>query len=336
MNKLGKAILILLTVFVIGTMIFFSFENNQIRFIRYLDSFKSSEKEVVESEHISGNGLRYINGRYLLWYGGKATVSDETGKTLWERTFLMDDPVLDITDNLISVYDKSRGEIIVFNLNGQVVGQIKEDSPVFCFKTSKNGYLVHIKEEERELLKIYDRNGEHQKNLIFTNEFPIDYRLEENFTTVTLLSLDNNKLSTRVVSFKENNEEELFLLDDRIIVKVEDMGKNNLIVTDGGIYMYENDEVIWRRDFQLLQDVFVDGMDIYVIYGDNLSILDQEGNTVYQETFGMDYKKIYAHGKHIILRGEKDILVFQHMEQVASQNFDVCIMNIQIAKAAYH
>lgn len=329
MKKFGKIILILLIVFIAGTMIFFSSENNQIRFIRYLDSFNNGEKEVVQSQYISGDGIRYINGRYLLWNGEKITVSDETGKILWERTFLMDEAVLDIMDNLISVYDKLSGEIIVFNLNGQVLAQIQEDLPIFYFKTGKNGYFVHIKEEARELLKIYHRNGEHKKNLIFTKEFPIDYRLEDNSAIVTLLLLDNDKLSTKIVSFKENDEEELLLLEDRIIVKVEDMGDNSLIVTDTGIYMYENGEAIWGRDFQLLQDVFVDGMDIYVIYGENLRILDKEGNIVHQETFGMDYDKIYPHGKYIILRGEKDILVFQHMELVATASFDTAILHIQ-------
>lgn len=329
MKKLGKVILILLILSIAGTMIFFSFEENQKWFVKYLDSFSNKEKQVVENAYIPGDGIRYINGRYLAWNGEEMSVSDESGKILWERTFLMDEPKLDIRDNLIGIYDRISGEAMVFNFNGEILAQIEEESPIFSFRPSKNGHIVHIKEEARQMLKIYERNGEHRDNLIFTKGYPIDYSLEEDSVMVTVLDLQNSGVNTKLIKYNGEGEQELYSINDRIIIKVASMTKGNLIVADTGIYMQKNNDFVWGRDFPLLKDVLLDGNEIYVTYGDNLRILDDNGSTLKQETFGIDYSNLHTHGKYIILAGDKDILVLLHTEPVASYSFNSTIVDIQ-------
>ncbi|WP_422485969.1 DUF5711 family protein [Gudongella sp. DL1XJH-153] len=329
MKRLGMVILILLILSIAGTMIFFSFEENQKWFVRYLDSFSNKGKQVVENAYIPGDGISYINGRYLVWNGEELSVSDESGKILWERTFLMDDPKLDIRDNLIGIYDRISGEAMVFSFNGEILAQIEEESPIFSFKPSKNGHIVHIKEEARQVLKIYERNGEHRENIIFTKGYPIDYILEEESILVTVLDFQNKGINTKVLRYNEDGDQELYSIDDRIIIKVASMTKGNLIVADTGIYMQQNEDLVWGRDFPMLKDVLLDGNEIYVIYGDNLRILDDKGSTLRQETFGMDYNNLHNHGKYIILAGDKDILVLLHREPVASYSFNATIVDIQ-------
>jgi len=329
MKSLGKIIIIIVIMALAGTMIFFSFEENQKWFVRYLDSFSTSEKEVVEIRHIPGEGLRYINGRYLKWNKEKMTVSDESGKILWERTFLMDDPRLVIYDNLIGVYDRVSGEAIVINFNGEILVQIDEDSQIFSFKPGKDGHIVHIKEEGRELLKIYEVNGEHRENLIFTDNYPIEYRLDAGGAMVTLLELEGNGLGTRMIMYNAEGEEELYSVHDQVIIKVLDIGDDRLIVTETGIYLQRNKQVIWGRELPLLKDVLVDGNEIYAIYGDNLRIIGMDGETISEMTFGIDYEKLHAHGKYIILAGEKNLLVLRHKEQVTVHSFNWEIVDIQ-------
>ncbi|MGM0396429.1 MAG: DUF5711 family protein [Bacillota bacterium] len=329
MKKLGKVILTLLMLTIAGTMIFFSFEENQKWFVRYIDSFRDREMQVVENSYISGDGIRFINGRYLFWNGEKISVSDEAGKILWERTFLMDEALLDIRDNLMGVYDRINGEALVFNVNGEMLAHIEEEGPIFSFRAGKNGHIIHLKEEGRQVLKIYDKDGTHKNNLIYTKEYPIDYYLEDGSAVVTLLHMEDQGLTTKVVRHNEDVEHELYSVRDRIIISVEKVVKDNLLVTDSGIYLQQDGEVIWGRDFPLLKDVKADGNEIYVVYGDNLKILDQDGATLYQETFGIDYKRLHAHGKYMIIVGERDILVMQHMETVASYSFSADILDIQ-------
>jgi len=329
MKSLGKIIIIIGIMALAGTMIFFSFEENQKWFVRYLDSFSTSEKELVEIRHIPGEGLRYINGRYLKWNGEKMTVSDESGKILWERTFLMDDPRLVIDDNLIGVYDRVSGEAIVINFNGEILTQIDEDSQIFSFKPGKDGHIVHIKEEGRELLKIYEVNGEHRENLIFTDNYPIEYSLDAGDAMVTLLELEGNGLGTRMIRYNSDGEEELYDLHDLVIIEAIALGDDSLIVTESGIYLQSNNQIVWGRDLALLKDVLVDGNEIYAIYGDNLRIIGMDGATISERTFGIDYEKLHAHGKYIVLAGEKDLLVLRHKEQVTVHSFNWEIVDIQ-------
>jgi len=329
MKSFRKIILTILILAVAGSMIFFSFEENQKWFVRYLDGFSTQEKEVVEIRNIPGEGLRYINGRYLSWNGEKMSVSDESGKTLWERTFLMDDPELVINDSLIGVYDRLSGEGFAINFNGEVVTHIEEDSNIFSFKPGKEGHIVHIKEEGRELLKIYGMDGMHRENLIFIDNYPIDYTLESGAARVTLLELEKDGVATRMVSYTSEGEEEVYFVPDRVIVKVLSIGSERLIVTETGIYLQKKDQVVWGRDLPLLKDVLVDGDEIYAIYGDNLRIIGRDGETISEETFGIDYERIHAHGKYIVLAGEKDLLVFRHMEQIASHSLNWGIVDIR-------
>jgi hypothetical protein len=257
------------------------------------------------------------------------TVSDESGKILWERTFLMDDPRLVIYDNLIGVYDRVSGEAIVINFNGEILVQIDEDSQIFSFKPGKDGHIVHIKEEGRELLKIYEVNGEHRENLIFTDNYPIEYSLDAGEAMVTLLELEGDGLGTRMVRYNSDGEEELYDLHDLVIIKVIAVGDDSLIVTESGIYLQSNNQIVWGRDLALLKDVLVDGNEIYAIYGDNLRIMGMDGETISEETFGIDYEKLHAHGKYIVLTGEKDLLVLRHKEQVTVHSFNWEIVDIQ-------
>ncbi|WP_409228428.1 DUF5711 family protein [Gudongella sp. SC589] len=329
MKSLGRVILTIFILVIAGTMIFFSFEENQKWFVRYLDSFSTLEKEVVEIRHIPGEGIKYINGRYLAWNGEKMSVSDESGKILWERTFLMDDPRLVINDNLIGVFDRVGGEGVVINFNGQILTQIKEKAQIFSFRPGKEGHIVHIKEEGRDLLKIYGVDGEHRENLIFTNNYPIDYSLEADGVKVTILELQDKGIGTKLVKYTSEGEAELYDLRDLVIIKVLSVGNDRLIVTEAGIYLEMNGQVVWGRELPLLKDVLVDGNEIYAIYGDNLRILNKEGKTIHEATFGIDYVKLHAHGKYIILAGEKDLLVFRHMEQIASHSFNWKIVDLQ-------
>lgn len=329
MKSLGKIILIILIMTIAGTMIFFSFEENQKWFVRYLDSFSTREKEVVEISHIPGEGLRYINGRYLSWNGEKISVSDESGKILWERTFLMDDPLLVINDNLIGIYDRMSGEAIVINFNGEIITEIEENSQMFSFKPGKEGHIVHIKEEGRDLLKIYEIDGEHRENLIYTQNYPIDYSLEAEAARVTILELEDNGIGTRMVKYTSQGEEELYELHDRVIIRVLSLGDDKLIVTETGVYLHRKGQVVWGRDLPLLKDVLVDGDEIYAIYGDNLKIINRDGETISENTFGIDYEKLHAHGKYIVLAGEKDLLVFRHKEKIADYSFNWEIVDMQ-------
>jgi hypothetical protein len=329
MKSLGKIILIIVILAIGGSMIFFSFEENQKWFVRYLDSFTANEKEVVEIRHIPGEELRYINGRYLAWNGEKMSVSDESGKTLWERTFLMDDPELVINENLIGVYDRLSGEGIVINFNGEIMTHIEENSQIFFFKPGKEGHIVHIKEEGRELLKVYEMDGVHRENLIFTDNYPIDYSLEADGPRVTLLELEKDGIGTRMVKYTTDGEGELYDLHDLVIIKVIAVGDDSLIVTESGIYLQSNNQFVWGRDLPLLKDVLVDGNEIYAIYGDNLRIMGMDGETISEMTFGIDYEKLHAHGKYIILAGEKNLLVLRHKEQVTVHSFNWEIVDIQ-------
>jgi hypothetical protein len=241
----------------------------------------------------------------------------------------MDDPRLVIYDNLIGVYDRVSGEAIVINFNGEILVQIDEDSQIFSFKPGKDGHIVHIKEEGRELLKIYEVNGEHRENLIFTDNYPIEYSLDAGEAMVTLLELEGDGLGTRMVRYNSDGEEELYDLHDLVIIKVIAVGDDSLIVTESGIYLQSNNQIVWGRDLALLKDVLVDGNEIYAIYGDNLRIMGMDGETISEETFGIDYEKLHAHGKYIVLTGEKDLLVLRHKEQVTVHSFNWEIVDIQ-------
>lgn len=330
MKSIWKVILITLMILVAAVMIFFSFEENQKDFVRYLDNLRPREFQFVEVDYLPSNGkeLVFLNGRVMYWDGERISVSDDTGKILWERTFLMEDPVVETSHNLISIYSRTSGDAMTFNHNGEMLSSISEDMELKWFKSSRQGSISHLYRDGSNILKTYDSGGNFIREFVFKDSFPVDYRMDSESLYVTLLKLDNNKIETGLVRMG-NDEEPIFSVSGSILMDTISFGNDQIFVTDTGIFMSQGGEVVWKREYPLFKDMIVDGREIYIVYGDNLQVLDWEGNSIHKETLGIDFDSIHRHGKHMILSGEKDILAIKYLEHIASYGFNSRIKDIQ-------
>lgn len=316
MKKSSRYFTIAFIILFTFTAIFFSIEKNQKLFISWLDNIKGKDKEIVEMSYFMGSDLIYYNGRYVSWNGERVSYLDDRGEVLWSRTFLVESPKLKVKDGKIAVFSKE-GEVFVYGMDGKPLIELKLEEPVFDVAILDKDLIVHLKTTDSEILELYDKNGSLIKQMVYKNESPVGYWRDQNGEiNISIINLNSNVIKSRLQ--KDGDDEPIIQLEGDIILSSIPYGGSKLILTDEGIKLLKKGKLVWERDFPLIKDVVADGEDIYVLYGDNLELLDGHGETVKKATNPIDYKKIHIHGRYVILYGRRDLQVMRDGEILAT------------------
>lgn len=312
---------ILLNIFLIlfgFTAVFFSFEGNQKLLVSLLDDLTGGEKEFVEMSYFMGDDLTYHNGRYFSWDGERISYLDHNSATLWSRTFLFDEPNLKIEGGRIAVFNKE-GEIYVYNSEGKEVFTIDMEDKIFDARILDGDVGVHLKNDKGETIIVYGPDGTEKLRNEYSDEIPLGYwKDEKGELKFSVIDTADGEILSKLYS--ENEQEPIFSVVDELILKTFSYGNGSIILTDEGIKLFKSNEIKWERDFPLIKDVAVDGTDIYVLYGDNLEVLDKTGQTIKKLTNPIEYRGLHNHGRYVIMYGNRDIEALRDGEIICSNS----------------
>lgn len=314
MKKSSRNILAILMMLFAFTAVFFSFESNQKLLVRWFDGFGGKQKELVETSYFMGRDLTYHNGRYLSWNGERISCLDNRGEVLWSRTFLIENPQFRFSEGRIAVFS-NEGEVYVYNMDGKPKIELKLEEPVFDVYILDSELVVHTKPENKEILTIYGGEGETTDSRIFEGESPVAcWRDSKGSLNISVIRLDQSGITSKLIT--DTAEEPILTAKGVVILRTYPYGNSTLVLTDEGVMFFKNGDQIWEREYPLIKDLIVDGEDIYVLYGDNLEILDGDGETTAKQTNSIDFKKLHIHGRYVIMYGKRDIQVLRDGETV--------------------
>lgn len=310
---------ILLSIFLIlfgFTAVFFSFESNQKLLVSWLDDITEGEKEFVEMSYFMGDNLTYHNGRYFSWDGERISYLDYNSETLWSRTFLFEEPNLKIEGGRIAVFNRE-GEIYVYDTEGKEIFTKVLDHKIFDVRILGGDLGVHLKKDDGETIIVYGNDGSEKLRKEYSEEIPLGYwkngKGDINFSVI-----ETSKGSILSKLYTESEQEPILSVGDELILKTFPYGNGSIIMTDEGIKLFKSNQIQWEHDFPLIKDVAVDGTDIYVLYGDNLELLDKTGQTIKKVTNPIEYKGLHNHGRYVIIYGRRDISAFRDGEIICS------------------
>lgn len=310
---------ILLGIFIIMfgfTAVFFSFESNQKLLVSWLDDIGGVKKDFVEMSYFMGDDLTYHNGRYFAWDGERISYLDHDSETLWSRTFLFDEPKIRIEGGRIAVFS-TEGGVYVYDAEGKEKFTLNIEGKIFDVKILDGDIGVHLKEDDGETIIIYDSSGSEKTRMEYYEEVPLGYwKDSKGDIEISVIDTANGAIISKLYS--ENGQKPITSVADELILKTIPYGNGSIILTDEGIRLFKSDENRWEHDFPLIKDVAVDGTDIYILYGDNLELLDKTGQTIKKITNSIEYKGLHSHGRYVVMYGNRDITALRDGEIICS------------------
>lgn len=167
------------------------------------------ENVVVSSVETSKpqNGEMVSFAGYILTYSKDgASCTDTRGNAVWNETFEMQNPMIDICRNVVAIGDYNGRDIYVMNTSGSM-GQITTNKPVRDFCVAANGVVaVVLDDSSLTWIYLYDTNGEELvrfRTSMKDSGYPFSVSISPNgeLVCVSYLFVDSGELKSSIAFY---------------------------------------------------------------------------------------------------------------------------------------
>ena len=331
-NKLNFFIIII----IIGIILLFSKKENQEKFIGFLKSSKTINKRLKTVESIPINkdidNIGFYEKGIMIWTDKKLIRLKSDGSKEWEKEFNLDDPMVTFGQKNIYVYERSTGDIYFLNGAGETINRVQLNAQINNLIERFENVLVHIKNPDIESLTILNRDGEIIENTLAKDRNILTYSMNRDNTTYVLstLNLKWENLKSEIQAF-QLGEKLLFTTEfnNEIIMYTNFIEKNKLIVmSDKGLYCFDQENILWKKQFQLVKDIYIDKEKVNVLYGNTLETISPDGKIEYKYLFTEEYNKIIPYDKYLVLYGDGYIIGLRNGEEVFKYKSEETILKV--------
>ena len=282
--------------------------------------------------YTEASNAKYLRfGNNVLRYSQDgASALNVANDMLWNETFEMQNPIVDVCNDYVAIGDYMGTTIYVFNSSG-LQGTIDTSTPLKRFCVSGNGNVaVVLEDNEVTWIKLYDVNGTNiasDRTTMSKSGYPvcIDISADGIILAVSYLFVDSGVLSTSVAYYNfgavgQNEIDNLvsgynyketvvpfvnFINADTSFV----LGDNRLSIFKGS----EKPECTFEKEVeQQVHSVFSNENEIVLVYEDEenegnyiAEVYDENGNVLTTQSFDIDYTGISLY---------KDLLIIYNSE----------------------
>lgn len=324
-----KGFKIFVIIFLVLSMFLLN-EKNQEKLIKFFDSIGSKKNtlELVNSfkDNKSLGSVNIYDNNMIKWDGNKLSFLKIDGTIILEKEFNFADPFIYYGQNYIYIMDKSTGDIYSLDKNGQTISRNQINREIFNLKES-NGYIIyHIKNNEQEAIKVLDGDNAVVGSNSYEDKNILAYEVNKNGKkrSLSLLDFNGDILKSQIEIYGENNKNIGSVdIGGEIVVYLHFISKDELIaLTDHNIYCIKENEVLWKRQFDLIKDIYIE-KDIYILYSNYLESIDFKGETKNKIGFTEDYRKIEEFNGNILAYGEKGISIVEDNKEILKHTDDI-------------
>ncbi|MCF6466139.1 DUF5711 family protein [Clostridium sp. Cult2] len=313
-----------LIIIFIGIILLFSRRDNQEKFINFIKTSKIRNKELKLEKSIpidiNIDQIAFYDGSIVVWGDNKLRRLKLDGNLEWQKEFNIEEPMAYFGEEGIFICERSMGQVYSLNPKGETIEKFQLNGKVYNIDKRAENILVHIKEGDREVIKILDSNGQPIGEKLVENHNILTYSIGENNKRYALstLNLKGENLKSEIQTYGLEGE---FLwtasLDNEIVLYTNFIDEDNLIVlSDKGMYLLNDGNILWKKQFQLIKDINMDEENIHILHGNILETISFDGRTVEKKSFIEEYKKIIPFEKYLILYGNNYIIGLKEGEEV--------------------
>lgn len=286
--------------------------------------------DTYSSKGASDNSyVQFLNGVVKYSKDGIAYV-DQTGKEMWNQSYQIKNPMLDVNNKSVAVADKEGNDILIFQEEG-LKGEVHTTMPIERISVSEQGIVSAIlKSESAMKIMCYDTAGnvlvEHKTTLAGSG-YPVDISLsaDGNLMQVMYLYTQKGQLVSRLhyYNFGTAGEEKAdhqvaaknykntilangFFIDAETSVAV---GDNLLVIYNGKDKPKQTASIKMDKE---IKSVFHSEKYVGLILknqgktGYELRLYDKNGKVVLSKDFKGDYKHVKICNNQVIMYDGKN------------------------------
>lgn len=322
-----RALLVLIVIAAIIAICIIRF-NNKV----YTDYTVSSEESWTDNSSI--DVLDY-NGNVLTYSKDGAVCTDLRGKTLWNQSYEMQNPLVTTCGDYAVIGDYNGTSVFVMNSSGQQ-GAIDTRMPIRAIDVSAKGTVLAVLDDAPNTwLYLYSKEGEllwNCKTTMGINGYPLKASVSDSsmMVAVSYLYVDNGVVMSRVAFYNldevgDNYQDTLVSVFDysAVVPVLEFMNdEDSFAVADNRLMLYSGRQIpTSTKDIILSEEVravyysskYV-GLLFLNIEGDTkyrLDVYNTLGDLVHTYEFDQEYREILFHDDFVYIYNESECLIYQ-------------------------
>lgn len=289
----------------------------------------------VEINITQGSNLLPFSGHLLTYSKDGAGCMDVKGNAIWNQTFEMQNPIVDICQNAVAIGDYNGRTIYVMNTGG-VMGSITTSKPIRDFCVASNGVVaVVLDDTDTTWIYLYDSNG---KELIYfrttmkESGYPINVSISPNgqIVCVSYLFVDSGQMKSSVAFYNfgevgQNNTNNYVSGYDYLnaVVPLTRFLDNRSVfaVSDDRIMFYSGAQKPMMVAEKLISDdvqsVYYGGEYIGLVFNNTessnryrLDVYHKSGELRQSIEFNIDYRDILFYEDQVIIYNETECSIY--------------------------
>ncbi len=306
--------------------------------ITYNKNLTYSDYTVIKTlEYQESGAASYIkfNNNILKYSTDGISAFNMENEMLWNQTFEMQNPLVDVCDDYVAIGDYKGSKIYVLNSSG-LQGQIDTTLPLQNFCVSGNGNVAVVLEEGNVTwVKLFDKKGNNIANDRTTMDksgYPVSVAISNDGTMlcVSYLVVDSGKISSSVAyyNFGDVGQNEIdnlvsgYNYTGTVMSYVEFMNsKTSFAVGDNKFEIYKGTEKP-ENIFELgldkeVKSVFYNEEYIGLVYQEGTSeapfhidVYDTSGNLVLEKDFALRYSDILFNKDYLIIYNSDECVIY--------------------------
>lgn len=193
-----RSILIFILIIAIAVALFIQWQNKIYTEATVISTIESSVLGNAVLEPFAGNLLSYSKDG--------ASCTNAKGTTVWNVTFEMQNPRVDICRDVVAIGDYNGREIYVMNTGG-LLGEIMTNKPIRNFCVSANGVVAAVLDDsDVTSIYLYDTNGQelvHFRTTMGESGYPFSVSISPNgeLVCVAYLFADSGIMKSSVAFY---------------------------------------------------------------------------------------------------------------------------------------
>ncbi|MDF2610748.1 MAG: hypothetical protein K0R92_2222 [Lachnospiraceae bacterium] len=289
---------------------------------------------IERSDSSSAKYLSYKSG-VLRYSRDGAVAMDSGGNQLWNGTYQMSNPMVDISGNFVAISDRGYKTVQIFDGEGGM-NTVEVQHPIIMTKIANQGVIaVLMKGNEANYISLYDKNGVNlinSRTIAGKDGFPIDIDLSEDGRKLvtSYVSLSSGSLQSNVTFYNfgvgQNYIDRIvgaFPYGQTLIADVEFLGNDTVAAFGDNKYclysMKELPDLIQEEEItgeikSILHNNKYFGFVVPGAKDQELSqimLFDLGGKKILDKKLDYEYENIYLSGDEIIMHSGQDWMIWR-------------------------
>lgn len=324
-----KSFKIFIIIFIIGSLFLFKKENQE-KIIQMISSISNKEMALVLVESFPKGDLVELNiydDTIVKWTDNKLSFLNIDGIKIVDKEFNFADPDVYFGENIIYPMDKATGDIYYLNKKGETINRLEMDKEIFNFEESNENVIYHGKSTNMENINILDKDRIQIGHYSYEDENILRYATNKKGTknAIGLMDVNEGYIKSRIECYGENNEKLYEVaIDGEIVVYLGFTSKDQIVaLTDSGIHFIKDEEVIWKKDLNLIKDIYLNEKGIHLLYSNYLELIDFQGDTKHKIGFLEEYKSMIGYKNNTLVYGNNNIALVQGEKEIFKEEIEI-------------